>query len=123
MNHNKIVLFLKLGFFWSLLIIFMFFVFKLIDVLAPEPIEISLKTLTPIIIIITTAFTIFAYNQLKNQIHAIEYDVEGISKKFLLFDYLFYSITFIFNHTWYINIYSFHSLQNSITCNIGTFDF
>lgn len=90
MNHNKIVLFLKLGVFWNLLIIFSFFVFEFIGFLAPEPIEISLKTLTPIFIIISTVFTIFLYNQLKNQIHAIEYDVEGISKKFLLFDY--YSI-------------------------------
>lgn len=90
MNHNKNVLFLKLGFFWSLVIILCFFVVKFMDLIAPEPIEISLKTLTPIAIIISTASTIFAYNQLKNQIHAIEYDVEGISKKFLLFDY--YSI-------------------------------
>lgn len=90
MNHNKIVLFLKLGFFWSFVIIFMFFIFKFMGFLAPEPIKISLKILTPIIIIISTVFTIFAYNQLKNQIHTIEYDVEGISKKFLLFDY--YSI-------------------------------
>lgn len=87
MNHNKIVLFLKLGLIWSAIIIISFLYEKYIVFISSEPFSYTSYEYSAISAFISTVAILIIYKSVKNDPQVIEYDIEGISKRFLFFDY------------------------------------
>lgn len=85
MNHNKTVLFLKLGSMWSFLIVFLFFILKLLQSLSLDSQDIE-NSMAWVIAIDSIAILIL-YSQEKKQTHVVTYNIEGIGTKFIFVDY------------------------------------
>jgi hypothetical protein len=87
MNHNKAVLFLKVGVMWSSAFIGSHLFIFILKIISSEPLKISLEMLTALIIFMTTVATVIVYNTIKKETHVVEYNVEGTGNIFLFVDY------------------------------------